>query len=173
MSILALEDRFSVVVSAGSGKNKFYRTFELTERTEPECLLENVLIDDSKVRPVAPRFEQHLAFASSQAADMASHDEATLRRTFWAARKRGFRCELMKFVYPQYRLWSSVLEKTAIPHFRSWHVTPRRELPETRKAHRKALRHRLLFASYSRGWYKKIKQVPFVASRPAVGGPTL
>jgi hypothetical protein len=82
----------------------------------------------------------------------------------------------MKVVHRQRRLWISALEKTTIKHFRSWHVTPSCKLPETRKAwngYKKALKDRLLFASYSRGWCKKIKGVPFVASRPAFAGLTL
>jgi len=107
---------------------------------------------------------------------MATHGGAASQRTFWTACKPGFRSELMKFVHRQYRLWSAVLEKTTIKHFRSWHVTRSCRLPETRKVwigHKKALKDRLLFASCSRGCYKKIKGVSFGASRPAVGGPTL
>jgi hypothetical protein len=129
-----------------------------------------------KVRPIALLFEQHLAFVSSQAADMATSWRGGLGTNILEGLHAGFRSELMKVVHRQNRLWSSVLEKTAIEHFRSWHATASCKLPETRKAwngYRKALKDRLLFASYSRDWYKKIKAVSFVASRPALGGPTL
>jgi lipopolysaccharide biosynthesis glycosyltransferase len=67
-----------------------------------------------------------------------------------------------EFVHPQYRLWRSVLEKTAMKYFRSWHATPSRKFPKTRKAwngYKKALKDRLLFAGYSSGWLKKVKGV--------------
>jgi lipopolysaccharide biosynthesis glycosyltransferase len=66
-------------------------------------------------------------------------------------------------VTPQYSLWRSVLDKTAMKHFRSWHATPSRKFPKTRKAwtgYKKAFKDRLLFAGYSRGWLKKVKGVP-------------
>jgi lipopolysaccharide biosynthesis glycosyltransferase len=69
---------------------------------------------------------------------------------------------LGEFVHPQYRLWRSVLEKTEMKHFRSWHATPSRKFPKTRKAwkgYKKALKDRLLFAGYSRGWLKRVKGV--------------
>jgi lipopolysaccharide biosynthesis glycosyltransferase len=67
-----------------------------------------------------------------------------------------------EFVHPQYRLWRSVLDKTAMNGFRSWHATPSRKFPKTRKAwngYKKALKDRLLFAGYSRGWLKRVKGV--------------
>jgi lipopolysaccharide biosynthesis glycosyltransferase len=70
---------------------------------------------------------------------------------------------LGEFVHPQYDLWRSVLDKTAMKHFRSWHATPSGKFPKTRKAwtgYKKALKDRLLFAGYARGWLKKIKGVP-------------
>jgi lipopolysaccharide biosynthesis glycosyltransferase len=70
---------------------------------------------------------------------------------------------LGEFVHPQYRLWRAVLDKTAMKGFRSWHVTPTRKFPKTRKAwngYKKALKDRLLFAGYSHGWLKNIKGVP-------------
>jgi len=67
---------------------------------------------------------------------------------------------LGEFVHPQYRLWRSVLGRTAINGFRSWHSTPARKLPRTRKAwngYRKAIKDRFLFAGYSHGWLKRVK----------------
>jgi lipopolysaccharide biosynthesis glycosyltransferase len=72
---------------------------------------------------------------------------------------------LGEFVHPQYQLWRSVLDKTALRHFRSWHATPSRKLPKTRKAwigYKKAIKDRLLFGGYSRGWLKKVKGIPSV-----------
>jgi lipopolysaccharide biosynthesis glycosyltransferase len=70
---------------------------------------------------------------------------------------------LGEFVHPQYGLWHSVLDRTAMKHFRSWHATSARKFPKTRRAwtgYKKAFKDRLLFASYSRGWLKKIKGMP-------------
>ena len=69
---------------------------------------------------------------------------------------------LGEFVHPQYGLWRSVLNKTAMRHFRSWQATPARKFPKTRKAwsgYKKALKDRLLFAGYSKGWLKNVKGV--------------
>jgi lipopolysaccharide biosynthesis glycosyltransferase len=68
-----------------------------------------------------------------------------------------------EFVHPQYRLWRSVLDKTAMKNFRSWHAAPSRKFPKTRKAwngYKKALKDRLLFTGYSHGWLKQVKGVP-------------
>ena len=73
---------------------------------------------------------------------------------------------LGEFVHPQYRLWRSVLDKTVMRGFRSWHATPSRKFPKTRKTwtgYKKALKDRLLFAGYSSGWISKVKGVPAVA----------
>jgi lipopolysaccharide biosynthesis glycosyltransferase len=70
---------------------------------------------------------------------------------------------LGEFVHPQYGLWRSVLDRTAMKDFRSWHATPARKFPKTRKAwtgYKKAFKDRLLFAGYSHGWLKKVKGVP-------------
>jgi lipopolysaccharide biosynthesis glycosyltransferase len=67
-----------------------------------------------------------------------------------------------EFVHPQYRLWRSVLDKTEMKPFRSWHATPSRKFPKTRKAwvgYKKAIKDRLLFSGYSHGWLKKVKGV--------------
>jgi lipopolysaccharide biosynthesis glycosyltransferase len=67
---------------------------------------------------------------------------------------------LGEFVHPQYQMWRSVLDKTAMKHFRSWHATPSRKFPKTRKAltgYKKAFKDRLLFAGYSHGWLKRVK----------------
>jgi lipopolysaccharide biosynthesis glycosyltransferase len=69
---------------------------------------------------------------------------------------------LGEWVHPQYGLWRSVLDKTAMKHYRSWHNTPARKFPKTRKAwtgYKKALKDRLLFAGYSRGWLKQVKGI--------------
>ncbi len=68
-----------------------------------------------------------------------------------------------EFVHPPYGLWRQVLEKTAMKNFRSWQATPSRNFPATHKAwcgYKKALKDRLLFAGYSRGWLKRVKGVP-------------
>src|SRR5262249_8811092 len=83
---------------------------------------------------------------------------------------------LGEFIHPPYRLWRSALERTAFKRVRSWHTTPSRKLPKTRKAwagYRKALRDRILFAGYRRGWFKKVKGVPLPATRQALTGPAL
>jgi len=70
---------------------------------------------------------------------------------------------LGELLHPQNGLWRSVRDRTAMKHFRSWHSTPSRKFPKTRKAwtgYKKALKDRLLFAGYSRGWLKKVKGVP-------------
>ncbi|HTA29983.1 MAG TPA: glycosyltransferase family 8 protein [Candidatus Cybelea sp.] len=81
-----------------------------------------------------------------------------------------------EFVHPHYRLWRSALDKTALKGCRSWHAGPSRKFPASRKAwngYKKALKDRLLFAGYSSGWLKKIKGVPFAASRSAVDRPAI
>jgi hypothetical protein len=53
-----------------------------------------------------------------------------------------------------------VLKKTAMNNFRSWHATPARKFPKTRKAwngYKKTFKDRLLFAGYVRGWLKNVK----------------
>jgi lipopolysaccharide biosynthesis glycosyltransferase len=73
-----------------------------------------------------------------------------------------------EMVHPQYRLWRTVLSRTAMKDFRSWHRTPARKFPRTSKAwsgYKKALKDRLLFAGYAKGWLRCIKGVP-VTSNP-------
>lgn len=68
-----------------------------------------------------------------------------------------------EFIHPHYRMWRTVLEKTAMRNFRSWHATSSRKLPNTTKAwngYKKALKDRLLFSGYSRGWLRNVKGVP-------------
>ncbi|NDC39064.1 MAG: glycosyltransferase family 8 protein [Proteobacteria bacterium] len=65
-----------------------------------------------------------------------------------------------EFIHPHYRLWRSVLEKTAMRDFRSWHDTPTRRLPTTAKAktgYKKAIKDRLLFTGYTKGWIRNVK----------------
>jgi lipopolysaccharide biosynthesis glycosyltransferase len=67
---------------------------------------------------------------------------------------------LGEFIHPQYRLWRTVLNKTAIKNFRSWQATPSRKFPRTPKArtgYKKALKDNWLFGGYSRGWLKQVK----------------
>jgi lipopolysaccharide biosynthesis glycosyltransferase len=74
---------------------------------------------------------------------------------------------LGEFMHPQYRIWLSTLEKTALKDFRSWHATSSRKFPKTRKAwsgYKKALKDRLLFAGYYKGWLKKVKGIPQISS---------
>jgi lipopolysaccharide biosynthesis glycosyltransferase len=69
---------------------------------------------------------------------------------------------LGEWVNPQYARWRSVLDKTAMKRFRSWQATPVRKFPKTRKAwtgYKKALKDRLLFAGYAKGWLKRVKGV--------------
>jgi lipopolysaccharide biosynthesis glycosyltransferase len=83
---------------------------------------------------------------------------------------------LGEFVHPQYQLWRSVLDKTAIKHFRSWHATPSRKFPKTRQAwigYKKAIKDRLLFLGYSRGWLRRVKGVPFLATPATSDRPAL
>jgi len=66
-------------------------------------------------------------------------------------------------VHPHYWRWRSILKRTMMKNFRSWHATPSRKSPNSRKAwcdYQKAFKDRLLFAGYSRGWLKNIKGVP-------------
>ena len=65
-----------------------------------------------------------------------------------------------EFIHPQYRIWRSVLDKTAMRDFRSWHDTPARRLPKTAKAkagYKKAIKDRILFTGYTKGWFKRVK----------------
>jgi len=67
-----------------------------------------------------------------------------------------------EFLHPQYRLWRSVLEKTAMSNFRSWHDTPARRLPTTVKAkvgYKKAIKDSILFAGYLKGWFNSVKGI--------------
>jgi lipopolysaccharide biosynthesis glycosyltransferase len=70
---------------------------------------------------------------------------------------------LGEWVHPQYGLWRSVLDRTTMKRFRSWHATPSRKFSKTIKAwngYKKALKDRLLFAGYAQGWLKNVKGVP-------------
>ena len=68
-----------------------------------------------------------------------------------------------ELVHPQYRLWRTVLNQTAMKNFRSWQDTPARKFPQTGKAwrgYKKAFKDRVLFAGYMNGWLKNIKGLP-------------
>lgn len=67
---------------------------------------------------------------------------------------------MAEWVHPQFELWRSVLDKTAMKDFRSWHSTPARKLPNSSKArvgYKKAIKDRSLFFLYSRNILVKIK----------------
>lgn len=75
---------------------------------------------------------------------------------------------LGEFVHPQYQLWRTVLDQTAMKDFRSWQATPSRKFPKSRKAragYKKALKDRLLFAGYRCGWLRNVKGVPVNSAR--------
>ena len=83
---------------------------------------------------------------------------------------------LGEWLHPQGALWRSVLAKTAMKSFRSWHATPARKFPKTRKAwngYKKGLKDRLLFFSYARGWLKQVKGVPTVTNSSVASEPAL
>jgi len=68
-----------------------------------------------------------------------------------------------EWLHPQYSLWRSVLDQTALKDFRSWQAGPSRMIPKTskaRKAYVKSLKDRMLFRGYARGWLKQVKGVP-------------
>lgn len=74
---------------------------------------------------------------------------------------------LGEFVHPHYHIWRSMLGQTAMKHFRSWHATPSRKFPKTRKAwsgYKNAIKDRLLFNGHSHGWLRNVKGVPLVQS---------
>jgi len=53
-------------------------------------------------------------------------------------------------------------EEPPMKGFRSWHKTPARRFPWTRKAwtgYKKAIKDRLFFAGYSKGWLKDVKDL--------------
>jgi lipopolysaccharide biosynthesis glycosyltransferase len=65
-------------------------------------------------------------------------------------------------LHPQYGLWRSVLDRTAMSNYRSWQNTPARKFPRSQKArtgYKKAIKDRLLFAGYAGGWLKQVKGV--------------
>ena len=67
-----------------------------------------------------------------------------------------------EFLHPQYQMWLSILNRTAMREFRSWHPTPTRRFPTTAKAktgYKKAIKDRLLFTGYTKGWFKKVKGI--------------
>jgi len=65
-----------------------------------------------------------------------------------------------ELLHPQYQLWKTVLQKTVMRDFRSWHDTPARRLPRSAKAksgYQKSIKDKLLFTGYTKGWLKKVK----------------
>lgn len=72
---------------------------------------------------------------------------------------------LGEWLHPQYHLWRTVLDQTGIKGFRSWQDSPARKFPRNQQAqtgYKKAVKDRLLFAAYSRGWLKQVKGVPTI-----------
>ncbi len=68
-----------------------------------------------------------------------------------------------EWLHPHHALWKEVLGRTALAGFRSWHDTPARKWPSSAKAfagYRKALKDRVLFLGYSRGWIPSVKGIP-------------
>lgn len=79
---------------------------------------------------------------------------------------------LGELVHPQYKLWRSVLDQTAVKGFRSWHATPARKLPKTKRAwvgYKKVLKDRVLFTGYQRGWLKRVKGAPVLLNAQSLG----
>ncbi|MEO0517163.1 MAG: glycosyltransferase family 8 protein [Cyanobacteria bacterium P01_A01_bin.116] len=67
-----------------------------------------------------------------------------------------------EWVHPQYELWRTVLNKTALQDFRSWHQTAARKLPNSKKAwhgYQKSIKDRLLFSFYRRSWLTNVKGI--------------
>ncbi len=64
-----------------------------------------------------------------------------------------------ELIHPQYSLWGTVLEKTVMRNFRSWHNTLGRSWPRSekaRKGYKKALKDKMIFTIYSKRWIKNI-----------------
>jgi hypothetical protein len=79
---------------------------------------------------------------------------------------------LGEWVHPQYRLWRSALDRTAMKGFRSWQPTAARRFPRTSAAwtgYKKALKDRILFAGYRSGRLRKVKGVPTLPENPVIG----
>jgi lipopolysaccharide biosynthesis glycosyltransferase len=67
-----------------------------------------------------------------------------------------------EWIHPQHELWQSVLDKTALNHFHSWHNTAARRIPKTGKAwygYLKSMKDRILFSGYQHGWLTKVKGI--------------
>ena len=67
---------------------------------------------------------------------------------------------LGEMVHPNHALWRSVLDRTALADFRSWHPTPARKWPLSATAarnYKRLLKDRLLFGGYRRGWLRWVK----------------
>lgn len=67
---------------------------------------------------------------------------------------------LGEWLHPQYRLWRSVLDRTAMKGFRSWQDSQARKFPRNQQVqtgYKKAAKDRLLFAGYLHGWLKHVK----------------
>jgi lipopolysaccharide biosynthesis glycosyltransferase len=67
-----------------------------------------------------------------------------------------------ELLHPQYRIWKSVLKKTAMKDFRSWQNTPCRRWPRGKKAitgYKKAIKDKLLFTGYYKGLISNVKGV--------------
>lgn len=72
---------------------------------------------------------------------------------------------LGEIVHPQHALWQSVLDKTALSNFHSWHSTPARRWPLSFAAirnYKKLLKDRVLFTAYGHGWLPRVKGIDLV-----------
>jgi Lipopolysaccharide biosynthesis proteins, LPS:glycosyltransferases len=68
-----------------------------------------------------------------------------------------------EWFHPQYKLWRSVLDRTAFNGFRSWKDGRWPRLPQssqTLSSYKKVIKDRLLFAGYKRRWLTHVKGVP-------------
>jgi lipopolysaccharide biosynthesis glycosyltransferase len=67
-----------------------------------------------------------------------------------------------EFIHPQYRLWRSVLEKTAMTDYRSWKNTPARNslsISKAKQGYKKAIKDRILFKLHKNNIITEIKGV--------------
>lgn len=69
---------------------------------------------------------------------------------------------MAELVHPQHELWRSVLQKTTMSSFKSWHKTPARRFPKTFKSwegYKKGFKDRLLFTGYKYNLLESVKGV--------------
>lgn len=83
---------------------------------------------------------------------------------------------LGEWTHPHYRHWQAILQETKMKDFRSWQPTPARRFPKSGKAwkgYKKALKDRLLFAGYARGWLRNVKGVVSAVPTQPAGQPAI